>query len=143
MPSRYRSRQHALQILYLWDMRPRPVEQAMEEFFSSLSPEEGQAPPQRDAFTEELVRGVSTRVEEIDRQILERSDHWRLDRMSVVDRNILRLAVYEMIRQSTPPVVVIDQALELARRFSGEESVAFVNGLLDAVRRGLAEGESA
>jgi N utilization substance protein B len=63
------------------------------------------------------------------------SEHWRLERMPAVDRNILRLAVFEMTGTQTPPAVVIDEALELARRFSGEASVAFINGVLDAVRR--------
>jgi N utilization substance protein B len=73
----------------------------------------------------------------IDERIQQHAEHWRLERMPTVDRNILRLAVYEMMRMPTPPAVVIDEALELARQFSGEESVHFVNGVLDAVRRDL------
>ena len=72
---------------------------------------------------------------EIDKLISEKSANWRLERMSVVDRNILRMAIYEMKEVGTPPAVVIDEALELARQFSGDESTAFINGVLDAIRR--------
>jgi N utilization substance protein B len=72
---------------------------------------------------------------EIDSQISQKSEHWRLDRMAAVDRNLLRLAVFEMTGLGTPPAVVIDEALELARQFSGDESVSFINGVLDAVLR--------
>ncbi len=74
---------------------------------------------------------------DLDRRIETKSEHWKLERMPTVDRNILRLAVFEMTKSSTPPAVVIDEALELARQFSGEESVSFINGVLDAVNREL------
>jgi N utilization substance protein B len=85
---------------------------------------------------EELVRGASEKSSDIDKRISEKSEHWRLERMPAVDRNILRLAVYEMNEMKTPAPVVIDEALELARQFSGDESVSFINGVLDAVHRG-------
>ena len=72
---------------------------------------------------------------EVDEQIARHAEHWRMERMPAVDRNILRLAVYEMTRGGTPAAVTIDEALELARKFSGEESVQFVNGVLDAIHR--------
>jgi len=137
MPSRHRSRERALQILYLWDMRRESVEDSLDAFYGSLAIEDKDEPVDRDRFTDELVRGAVGACEEIDRHILVHSEHWRLERMPVVDRNILRLAIYEMMRESTPHAVVIDEALELARRFSGDESVAFVNGVLDAVRKNL------
>jgi N utilization substance protein B len=137
MPSRHRSRQQALQILYVWDMRRQPVEEIVQSLRGAMADEETQLEAQPDPFAEELVRGAVEEVGEIDRRILEHSEHWRLERMSVVDRNILRLAIYEMLRRDTPHPVVIDEALELARRFSGEQSVAFINGVLDAVRRSL------
>ena len=84
---------------------------------------------------ESLARGVSQAVAATDEQIEKHSAHWRLERMSTVDRNILRLAIYEMKMVGTAPAIVIDEALELARRFSGDESVSFVNGVLDAVRK--------
>ena len=91
----------------------------------------------RDEFMEELARGASEMASEIDHRIAEKSAHWKLERMPIVDRNILRLGIYEMSRQDTPAAVVIDEALELARQFSGEESVAFINGVLDAVHKEL------
>ena len=122
-------------------MHRQPVEDALAAFYGSLAAEQDEEPPERDSFTDELVRGTIDDTSEIDRRILEHSENWRLERMPAVDRNILRLAIYEMTRQTTPHVVVIDEALELARRFSSDESVAFINGILDAVRRGLAAGD--
>lgn len=137
MPSRHRSRERALQILYLWDLRRQPVDEAIGAFFDTLVGDEPPAPVAPDPFMEQLVKEAVRRGEEIDRRIAQHSEHWRLERMPAVDRNILRLAVCEMLEGQTPHAVVIDEALELARRFAGEESVAFVNGVLDAVHRSL------
>lgn len=136
MPSRHRSRQRALQILYLWDAR-QPVEEATAAYYDTLYSEESRTKPQRDEFVDRLVAGAVEHIEEIDRRITQHAEHWRMDRMPSVDRNILRLAVYEMTHSDTPVAVVIDEALELARRYSNEESVQFVNGVLDAVHRDL------
>jgi N utilization substance protein B len=84
---------------------------------------------------EELAKGASEMAPDIDHRISQKSAHWKLERMPIVDRNILRLAIYEMSRQDTPPAVVIDEALELARQFSGDESVSFINGVLDAIHK--------
>jgi len=138
MPSRRRSRQRALQILYLWDVRRQPVEEATEAFFDTLYSEESRTKPQRDAFLDRLVTGSVEHLDELDRRITQHAEHWRIERMPTVDRNILRLAVFEMLHSDTPAAVVIDEALELARRYSNEESVHFVNGVLDAVHRELA-----
>jgi len=138
MPSRRRSRQRALQILFLWDVRRQPVEEATQAYFDTLYTEESRTKPQRDAFLDQLVSGAVASVEETDRRITQHAAHWRIERMPTVDRNILRLAVYEMMHSDTPAAVVIDEALELARRYSNEESVLFVNGVLDAVHRELA-----
>ena len=134
MPSRRRARQRALQILFSWDARHRPVEDAIDEYYDSLCAEEK---PARDPFVSQLVSGTVEHVPEIDERITRHAEHWRIERMPGVDRNILRLAVYEMTHAGTPAAVTIDEALELARKFSGEESVQFVNGVLDAVRREL------
>ncbi len=137
MPARHRSRQRALQVLFLWDQRKQEVGEAISSFYETLGSEEDQphsTPP--DEFMETLVRGAAAQSSEIDRRITEKSDNWRLERMPVVDRNILRLAIYEMSELQTPAPVVIDEALELARQFSGDESVSFINGVLDAVHRG-------
>jgi N utilization substance protein B len=84
-----------------------------------------------------LVQGVVENIAEVDERITKHAEHWRMERMPAVDRNILRLAVYEMAHGGTPAPVTIDEALELARKFSNEESVQFVNGVLDAVHRDL------
>ena len=136
MPSRHRSRERALQVLFQADIRRQRAEEAIAAFYESLyTAEEDEPPPLPDAFMEQLVRGAIEGMAEIDQKIAGHSEHWRLERMPIVDRNILRLAIYEMSSIGTPPPVVIDEALELARRFSSEESGAFVNGVLDAVRR--------
>ena len=139
--SRHRSRQRALQILYQWDMRQAPTEEAIAAFYSSLYTEESPgARLQPDHFMEALVRGAIPLVPDLDSSIARHSEHWRLDRMSTVDRNILRLALYELRTNTNPPAVVIDEAIELARRFSGEESVRFINGVLDALRKEMEAG---
>lgn len=138
MPSRRRSREQALQILYLRDIRDGSIDDALSEF-SLLADDETETGDRPDDFTQELVSGVARQSQKIDSRIAEHSEHWRLPRMPVVDRNILRLAVYEMLFVGTPKAVVIDEALELARKFSGEASRSFVNGVLDGIRRGLKE----
>ena len=135
MAARHRSRQRALQVLYQWDMTKQPVDQVISSFYETLYSEEETPTPGRDEFMEQLVTGTSQMATAIDDRIVAKSENWKIDRMPVVDRNILRLAIYEMSRQETPAAVVIDEALELARQFSGEESVGFVNGILDAVHR--------
>jgi N utilization substance protein B len=132
MPSRRRSRQRALQILYLWDTRRQPVDEAINAYYETLYSEEQ---PERDPFVASLVRGTVQHVTEVDERISRHAEHWRMERMPAVDRNILRLAVYEMVHGGTPAAVTIDEALELARKFSNEESVQFVNGVLDAIHR--------
>jgi transcription antitermination protein NusB len=160
MAARHRSRQRALQVLYQWDMTKRPVDEAIRAFYDTLDADKIAAESMehepmeeeteekddesgeelasgRDPFMEELARGASQMAADIDQRIAEKSAHWKLERMPIVDRNILRLGIYEMSRQDTPAAVVIDEALELARQFSGEESVAFINGVLDAVHKDM------
>jgi len=141
MAARHRSREHALQILFQWDMRKQPVDESIAAFYGSLYSEENAVRPERDEFLEQLVRGTVEKSGEIDALISGHAEHWRIERMPAVDRNILRLAIYELRNTETPPAVAIDEALELARRFSTEESVQFVNGVLDAVNKeGFKEG---
>ena len=135
MPSRRRSRQRALQILFLWDARRQSVDEAIDGYYDTLYSEEQ---PARDPFVTDLVRGTVEHAAQIDEQISKHAEHWRMERMPIVDRNILRLAVFEMIHAGTPAAISIDEALELARKFSNEESVQFVNGVLDAIRRDVA-----
>jgi len=135
MAARHRSRELALQILFQWDMRKQPVDESIAAFYGSLYSEESAVQPERDEFLEQLVRGTVEKAGEIDALISVHAEHWRIERMPAVDRNILRLAIYELRNTETPPAVAIDEALELARRFSTEESVQFVNGVLDAVHK--------
>ena len=128
MPARHRSRQRALQVLFLWDQRKQAIDDAISSFYETLGSDEDQ--PLRTARDEFMEHAP-----DLDRRITAKSEHWRLERMPAVDRNILRLAVYEMSELKTPAPVVIDEALELARQFSGDESVSFINGVLDAVHR--------
>ncbi|MCC6538955.1 MAG: transcription antitermination factor NusB [Bryobacterales bacterium] len=135
MPSRFKSRQQALQMLYLWDVRQQPMADVVRDFYGPLSSHEDDddGPPERDGFGEHLAMGTVGQFGNLDEIITRHSQHWRIERMPVVDRNILRLAIFEMKTMATPSAVIIDQALELARRFSSEESIGFLNGVLDAV----------
>jgi N utilization substance protein B len=135
MAARHRSRKRALQVLFEWDMRGEPVDRAIAHFYETLYSEESEKAPLPDPFMEQLARGTAENAAAIDRRIEAKSEHWRLARMPVVDRNILRLAIYELDQQAVPAAVVIDEALELARQFSSDESLAFINGVLDAIRR--------
>jgi N utilization substance protein B len=135
MPSRHKAREQAMQVLFIWDARKQSAQESIEDFYGSLSSEEGHVQTTRDQFLERLVRGTVDQIIDIDERITRHAEHWRLERMPAVDRNILRLAVYELLHTDTPAPVLIDEAIELARRFSGRESVNFVNGVLDAVRR--------
>lgn len=135
MAARHRSRKRALQVLFEWDLRRESIDRAIAHYYESLYSEESEKKPKPDKFMEELVRGTVANSEQIDGQIEAKSAHWRLERMPVVDRNILRLAIFEFSQQVVPPPVIIDEALELARQFSGDESLSFINGVLDAVHR--------
>jgi transcription antitermination protein NusB len=135
MAARHRSRKRALQVLFEWDMRGGSIDNAISHFYDTLYSEESETKPKPDKFMEELVRGTVAHATEIDRKIEQRAQNWRLERMPVVDRNILRLAIYELGLDALPGPVIIDEALELTRQFSNEEAVAFINGILDAVHR--------
>jgi len=116
-------------------MRGEPIDRAIAHYYDTLYSEESETKPKPDRFMEELARGTVAQAAEIDKQIEAKSEHWRLERMPVVDRNILRLAIFELTQQAVPAPVIIDEALELARRFSGDESLSFINGVLDAIHR--------
>jgi N utilization substance protein B len=139
MASRHESREHALQMLFLWDQTRQPPEKVVAGFWGGLLSEAPgeDVPPRRppDDFANQLLFGTVGRAEEADKLIQAHAEHWRLERMSAVDRNIMRLAVFELLEGQTPAPVVIDESLEIARRFSGEESVQFINGVLDAIHK--------
>jgi N utilization substance protein B len=116
-------------------MRGDSVDRAIHHYYDTLYSEESQTKPKPDRFMEELVRGTVANIAKIDERIEAKSEHWRLERMPAVDRNILRLAIFEMEQNVLPTPVIIDEALELARQFSSDESLPFINGVLDAIRR--------
>ncbi len=136
MPARHRSRQRALQVLFSWDQGTKSIEDSISAFYETLDSEESDPKPTPpDPFMETLVRGTASKAKDLDQKIEAKSNNWRLERMPSVDRNILRLAVYEMTHTDSPAPIVIDEALELARQFSTDDSASFVNGILDAIRR--------
>jgi N utilization substance protein B len=129
MGARRKGRETALQILYQMDVAAAPAEEAIELFWSNL----GEGREGRD-FATELVRGVAAQQPRIDELIRKASTNWRLERMARVDRNILRLGVFELLAlPDVPRRVAINEAVELARRYGNEHSAAFVNGLLDKI----------
>ncbi len=135
MRKRTRARELALQILYQIDVRGDEV---LDELDSILAAS-GKSPDVTD-FCRELVRGTMEHREEADRRITEVAEHWDIGRMAILDRNILRMAVYELTeRPDIPPKVSINEAIELGKKFSTEHSGAFVNGILDRIRRSLEE----
>lgn len=136
MPSRRKSRERALQMLFLWDVNRESAERSSAAYYDLVEQSEP-VKPRRDPFADTLFRGVIDSRAELDERITRHAEHWRIERMAAVDRNILRMAVCEMAKLETPPAVAIDEAIELARRFSNEESAQFVNGVLDAIRRDL------
>ena len=135
---RRRAREAALQILYHWDVGRTAVDRATETFFDQQWPDARPVPDALRTFASDLARDTVARLDRIDALVAETAENWRPERMAVLDRLILRLAVCELIRDAaTPPAVVINEALELARTFSTEEAVKFINGMLDAIRKKL------
>jgi len=136
--SRHRAREAALQMLYQWEVGKLTMPEVCETFWVEGPEPATSLPEDLRAFAAALADGVARQVETLDPQIAAAADHWRIERMNVLDRLILRLAVYEFLHQpETPGKVIINEALELARTFSGDESVRFINGILDGVRKTL------
>jgi transcription antitermination protein NusB len=134
---RRRAREAALQMLYQWEVGRASAHEAIVTYWPSRDPEGTVAEEHRD-FANRLLRETIARVQEIDGHIARRAQNWRVERMAALDRLVLRLAVCEMLADpDTPAKVVINEAIELARTFSGDEAVPFVNGILDAVRKDL------
>ncbi len=133
---RHRAREAALQILYQWEVGRGEVDRAVDTFFTHQWPNADPPSDELRAFASTLARDAVERLEEVDALIAETAAHWRPERMAVLDRLILRMAACELLRDpDTPRAVVINEALELARTFSTEESVKFINGMLDAIRK--------
>jgi N utilization substance protein B len=133
---RRRARVAALQILYHWEIGGTDVEQAADTYFTLQWPDAAPAPEDVRVFAAALAAETVRRLPAIDSLIADTTERWRPERMPVVDRLILRMAVCELLRDDSPPAaVVINEALELARTFSTEDSVKFVNGMLDGIRK--------
>jgi N utilization substance protein B len=132
MKDRTKAREKALQALYQMDLVEKgELEENLAEFLKGLT----MGPRVKD-YAEELVRGIFKRSEEVDGLIKEFSENWSLERMVVVDRNILRIAVYELVYcPDVPYKTIIDEAIELAKKFGTEDSGSFINGILDQVAK--------
>ncbi len=120
-------------MLFQWEIGDHRPEHVLSTFFAGRNDD-----PEVERFARSLFEGTVEDAVAIDQMVREQSEHWRIERMPAVDRNLLRLAIFELLRHpETPQAVVIDEALEIARKFSGENSVEFVNGILDGVRKKL------
>ena len=136
--SRHRAREVAIQMLYQWEIGKSSMVEVEETFWNGPAAAEP-LPDDLRVFASHLATGVAATVADLDPMIAEAAQNWRLERMNVLDRLILRLAVYEFLHETdTPAKVIINEALELARTFSTDDSVRFINGVLDAIRRTLA-----
>jgi N utilization substance protein B len=132
-----RAREAALQMLYQCEVGRAGAVESIASYWPSREANDG-LPDRLREFANRLVRGTLDRRDEIDRLLSAHAQNWRVERMTVIDRIVLRMAVNEMLSEpKTPSRVIINEAIELARCFSGDEAVAFVNGVLDAVRKEL------
>ena len=124
-------------LLFAADVAGAAPEEVVRTYWAQL----GEAETENAAreFASRLAAGTLAHLEALDERIRSRAEHWRIPRMAIVDRNILRLAVYEFLYEPTPRTVAINEALEIARRFSTYEATQFINGILDAIKRDLDE----
>ena len=137
MRKRTRARQLVLQILYQMDINNDFSKATVDDFWMN---QKDKVDPEVKSFTLELVEGVQTHLEMIDRSIAQYAQNWQLRRMAVIDRNILRQACFELLyRPDIPPKVSINEAIDLAKRFSDTDSGKFVNGILDKIRIEIAK----
>jgi N utilization substance protein B len=132
--TRRKGRELAMQMLFQQDMGKQTPDQVRATFWKAGDKVE----PEVQGFAEDLFRVANTHLEQIDELIASHSRHWRIERMPAVDRNLLRMAIGEMMGfKSTPFPIVINEALEIGRRYSAPESINFLNGVLDAIARAL------
>ncbi|HEX7331276.1 MAG TPA: transcription antitermination factor NusB [Pyrinomonadaceae bacterium] len=137
MGSRRKARECALQMLFAADVAEMPADDVVRSYWAELG--ESDLDETAREFATRLASRTLSNLELLDERIRSRAEHWRISRMAVVDRNILRLAVYEFLYEPTPRTVAINEALEIARRFSTYEATQFINGILDAIKRDLDE----
>ena len=130
MRKRRKSREFALQVLYQLDITKQDVIKTLAQFQDHFSGNE-----ERDNFMERLAIGVLEHCQEIDLLIEKYSENWRLDRMNIIDRAILRMATFELLYcEEIPPKVTLNEAIELGRQFGSEDSGSFINGILDRIQ---------
>ena len=138
--TRRKARECALQMLFAADVVKNTGLFSMDDYWRELG--DAEFDDKTRSFANNLVEGTLQHNEAIDDKIRTRAEHWRIERMAIVDRNVLRLAVYEFLYEDTPHTVVINEALEIARRFSTFEATQFINGILDAIKLDLEKSES-
>jgi len=131
---RTKSREFAMQMLFQWDMSRQDPTKLEGKFWRTAK-----AADNTRAFANKLFEGAAKDADELDALIVQHAQNWRLERMAIIDRAVLRLAIYELRIAETPPKVVLNEAVDLAKKFSSEDAGAFVNGILDAVNKTLAE----
>jgi N utilization substance protein B len=137
MGKRRRAREAAVQCLYQWEVTGGDPEALLTGYWEAHGPADAEVR----LFAERLFRGAVERAAEIDAMISDQTEHWRMDRLGLVEKSILRLGAYELLAESdVPPAVVIDEAVELAKHFSEPDAGPFVNGVLDGIRRRLVAG---
>jgi N utilization substance protein B len=136
MSERHKSREHALQMLFQWEIGKQQPSRIEEGFWKIARAEKTTR-----GFANELFEGAVSGAAELDALVAGHAEHWRLERMSVIDRAILRLAAFELHSPQTPAKVVLNEALELTKKFSSAEAVPFVNGVLDALLRTMRKKE--
>lgn len=135
--TRRKARECALQMLFASDVLKAQDDVLTTDYWKELG--DAGIDEKTQDFANNLVNGTLKELETIDDRIRTRAEHWRIERMAIVDRNVLRLAVYEFLFEDTPHTVVINEALEIARRFSTFEATQFINGILDAIKHDLEE----
>ncbi len=133
--TRHKARECALQMLFSADMAGSVGETLTRDYWDELG--DAAIDDKTREFANELAIGTLENVAAIDDRIRTRAEHWRIERMAIVDRNVLRLAVYEFLYRDTPDTVVINEGLETARRFSTYEATQFINGILDAIKQDM------
>ena len=134
MPQRHKARQYALQMLFQWEIGQQDPRRIEEGFWRIAKAEKSTR-----AFANDLFEGVVKNASELDAVVTAHMDNWRLDRLALIDRAILRLGVHELRAGTAPRKVVVDEAVELAKAFSSEDAAGFVNGVLDSVLHALPE----
>ena len=131
--TRHKARECALQMLFACDMVKNDAAELTKAYWNELG--DAAIDDKTRDYANRLVTGTLENIEALDNIIRTRAEHWRIERMAIVDRNVLRLAVFEFLHQDTPGTVAINEALEIARRFSTYEATQFINGILDAIRQ--------